>query len=59
VVYKQEEVEEEVCEGEYWSPEDAKYALNEHLALTTYAFWDANKHKVQGIQVEVISKEGW
>jgi hypothetical protein len=42
VVRKQEE---EVCEGEYWSLEDAKYALNEHLALTTNAFWDANKHK--------------
>jgi hypothetical protein len=49
VVYKQEDVEEEeVCEREYWSPEDAKYALNEHLALTTNAFWDANKHKFKG-----------
>jgi hypothetical protein len=50
VVYKQEdgEEEEEVCEREYWSPEDAKYALNEHLALTTNAFWDANKHKFKG-----------
>jgi hypothetical protein len=48
VVYKQEEVQEEICEGEYWSPDDAKYALNEHLALTTNAFWDANKHKFKG-----------
>jgi hypothetical protein len=48
VVYKQEEEEEEMCEGEYWSSEDAKYALNEHLALTTNAFWDANKHKFKG-----------
>jgi hypothetical protein len=38
VVYKQEEGEEEIYEGECWSPEDAKYALNEHLALTTNAF---------------------
>jgi hypothetical protein len=48
VVYKQEEVQEEICEGEYWSPEDNKYALNEHLALTTNAFWDANKHNIKG-----------
>jgi hypothetical protein len=37
-----------MCEGEYWSPEDVKNALNEHLALTTNAFWDANKHKFKG-----------
>jgi hypothetical protein len=35
-------------EGECWSPKDAKYALNEHLALTTNAFWDSNKHKFKG-----------
>jgi hypothetical protein len=59
VVYKQEEGEEEVCEGEYWSPEDAKYALNEHFALTTNAFLGCQQAQVQGIQVQVISKEGW
>jgi hypothetical protein len=48
VVHKQEEEEEDMYEGECWSPEDAKYALNEHLALTTNAFWDANKHKFKG-----------
>jgi hypothetical protein len=55
VVYKQEE---EVCEGEYWSPEDAKYALNEHLALTTNAFWDANKHKFKGSKFKSSPRKG-
>jgi hypothetical protein len=49
VVHKQEEQEEEeLCKEKYWSPEDGKYALDEHLALTTNAFWDANKHKFKG-----------
>jgi hypothetical protein len=58
VVYKQEEVQEEMCEGEYWSPEDAKYALNEHLALTTNAFWDANKHKFKGSKFKSSPRKG-
>jgi hypothetical protein len=50
VVHKQEEQEEEkLCKEKYWSPEYAKYALDEHLALTTNAFWDANKHKFKGL----------
>jgi hypothetical protein len=57
VVYKQE-VEEEICEGEYWSPKDAKYALNEHLALTTNAFWDANKHKFKGSKFKSSLRKG-
>jgi hypothetical protein len=58
VVYKQEEVQEEICEGEYWSPEDAKYALNEHLALITNAFWDANKHKFKGSKFKSSPRKG-
>jgi hypothetical protein len=58
VVYKEEGVQEEMCEGEYWSPEDAKYALNEHLALTTNAFWDANKHKFKGSNFKSSPSKG-
>jgi hypothetical protein len=58
VVYKQEEGEDGVCEGEYLSPEDAKYALNEHLALTTNAFWDANKHKFKGSKFKPSPRKG-
>jgi hypothetical protein len=47
-----------MCEGEYWSPEDAKYALNEHLTLTTNAFWDANKRKFKGSKFKSSPRKG-
>jgi hypothetical protein len=49
VVHKQEEQEEEeLCKEKYWSSKDAKYALDEHLALTTNVLWNANKQKFKG-----------
>jgi hypothetical protein len=58
VVYKQEEGEEEICEEECWSPEDAKFALNEHLALNANAFWDANMHKLKGSKFKSSPRKG-
>jgi hypothetical protein len=38
-------------------PEDAKYVLNEHLALTTNAFWNANQHKFKNSKSMTSSRE--